>query len=341
MKRGFKHLSKADRYHVKILLCKGCSLREIARVMGRSVSSISCEVKAGRRSDSSRYGMAGEYDPESADHKAYTRRKYAKYQSMKIISNPDLKEFVDKALLDLQSPETIAGRLKLGIDMDGDGKPLPSVSRSAIEKYLSSVRGEAIRFEIEKRKKLFRRRTRRKQCPKLDGRKFIDERPLVVQKRERLGDLEIDLVVSGRGGTGSLLSAVDRRSRISFVRKLLPVTAENLAEVLVEIKLDYEKCCGVVLKSITADNDVLFVCHKRLEELLGVPIYFCHPYSSWEKGSVENLNKYIRKFIRKGSNISSYSRKLIAEIENSANSRYMKVLEYLTPREFVSMDILG
>jgi IS30 family transposase len=95
------------------------------------------------------------------------------------------------------------------------------------------------------------------------------------------------------------------------------------------------------MKSITADNDVLFVCHKQLEEILGVLFYFCHPYSSWEKGSIENLNKYVRKFIKKGSDISSYSSNLIAGIETAANNRYMKVLGYLTPREFTMEETLN
>jgi len=326
-------LSGAERGEIEILLGRGYSVREIARTLGRDPGGVSREIS--RNKD-----KLGVYRANVAKQKAYVRRKYAKYQGMKIIGNPDLRRFVDKALLDLQSPEVIAGRLGLGRDLGGDGQPLPKISRSAIEKYLASVRSEAIRFEINKRKRLFRRRSRRKTSPKLDGRKFIDVRPLLVQKRERLGDLEIDLVVSGRGGSGSLLSAVDRRSRLSFVRQLLPVTAENLSSVLLGIKLDYERC-GLELKSITADNDVLFACHKQLEELLGVPFYFCHPYSSWEKGSVENLNKYIRKFIAKGSDISKYTKQLIAEVETSANRRFMKVLGYLTPREFTQLDVMN
>jgi IS30 family transposase len=325
MKKAGK-LSDTERSEIEILLRRGYSVRSIAKTLGRSPSSVFDEIKRNK-------GKNGQYEAKKAKQKAYVRRKYAKYQGMKIVSNPGLRVFIDKALLDLQSPEVIAGRLKLGIDLNDCGQALPSVSRSAIEKYLHSSYGEAVRYDVACRKKLFRRRTRRKNSLSLDGRKFIDERPEVVQKRGRLGDLEIDLIISGRGGTGSLLTAVDRRSRVSFVRRLLPVTAENLIQVLLEIKAEYPE-----LKSITADNDILFACHKRLEELLGVPFYFCHPYSSWEKGSVENLNKYIRKFIRKGSNIASFSRKLISEVESSANRRYMKVLGYLTPREYALQD---
>ncbi len=327
-------LTDTERSEIEILLDRGYRVREIARTLGRSPSTISDEIN--RNKD-----KTGAYSAKKADQKAYVRRKYAKFQGMKITGNPTLRKFIDRALLDLQSPAVIAGRLKLGRDLDHGGNPLPTISRSAIEKYLASVWGEEIRVEITKRKKLFRRRTRRKASPSLDGRKFIDERPEVVQRRGRAGDLEVDFIVSGRGGNGYLLTAIDRRNRISFVRKLLPVTAENLEIVLSEIKGEYEKTWATKLRSITADNDILFAYHRRLEELLGIPIYFCHPYSSWEKGSVENLNKYIRKFIRKGSNIASYSRVLIAEIEASANSRYMEVLGYLTPKEYAAEDIMN
>jgi len=324
-------LAGAERAEIEILLARKYSIRAIAKVLGRDPGGISREIKRNKN-------KRGVYCARKAKQKAYVRRKYAKYQGMKIMGNSDLRKFINHALLNLQSPEVIAGRLRLRRDLDSKGQPLPSVSRSAIEKYIASPWGGEIRFEVNERKKLFRRRIKRKPSPKLDGRKFIDERPEIIQNRGRLGDLEIDLVVSGRGGSGALLTAVDRRSRVSFVRKLLPVTVENLKEVLLDIKLEYEKTWRTKLKSITADNDILFACHKQLEELLGIPIYFCHPYSSWEKGSVENLNKYIRKFIVKSSDISRYSHQLIAQVEDNANNRYMKVLGYLTPREYVLID---
>jgi IS30 family transposase len=323
-----------DRNQIKALLDRGIKPIEIARVMKRAKSTISEEIERGRRSDSSRYGPPGEYDPEIAQQKAYVRRKYAKYQGMKIMGNTGLKMFIDNALLELQSPEAIAGRLALGRDLDESGEVLPRVSRSCIEKYITSIHGEAIRIEIKAMKKLYQRRTRRKTPAKLDGRKFIDERPQIIQDRGRLGDLEVDFIVSGRGGSGSLLSATDRKGRFSFIRKLYPVTVENLKTALLDIRAYYPR-----LKSITTDNDILFACHKQLEELLDIPIYFCHPYSSWEKGSVENLNKYIRKFIHKGSNISSYSRQLIRAVEQKANSRFMGVIGYLTPTEFLEQEL--
>ena len=87
------------------------------------------------------------------------------------------------------------------------------------------------------------------------------------------------------------------------------------------------------MKSLTLDNDLLFQMHKTLEELLKVPIYFCHPYHSWEKGSVENRNKIIRQFIPKSSDLSRYDKKEIKAVEDYLNDRYLKCLKYATPKE--------
>jgi len=87
------------------------------------------------------------------------------------------------------------------------------------------------------------------------------------------------------------------------------------------------------MKTLTLDNDIFFKMHKTLETLLNIPIYFCHPYSSWQKGTVENTNKYIRKFIPKGSDISQYDKDDIKVIEQRCNQRFMKCLKYSTPQE--------
>ena len=87
------------------------------------------------------------------------------------------------------------------------------------------------------------------------------------------------------------------------------------------------------MKTLTIDNDLLFQMHKTLAKLLKVKIYFCHPYHSWEKGSIENVNKFIRKIIPKGSNLLNYDQGYVSLIEQKCNERFMKCLEYATPEE--------
>ena len=90
------------------------------------------------------------------------------------------------------------------------------------------------------------------------------------------------------------------------------------------------------MKTITLDNDILFRMHKALSSFLGLKIYFCRPYHSWEKGSIENVNRFIRKYIPKGSDLSRYSQNEISLVEKKCNDRFMKCLNYQTPGEALS-----
>lgn len=87
------------------------------------------------------------------------------------------------------------------------------------------------------------------------------------------------------------------------------------------------------MQTLTFDNDLLLLEHKRLENKLDVKIYFCHPHSPWEKPSVERLNKDIRRYIPKRSDISKYSRTFIKKLEEKLNRRFLEVLGFYTPNE--------
>jgi IS30 family transposase len=271
-------MNQYDRNEIARLVKDGSTQQQIADRLGFSKSAICQELQRNSRSVKTRYGKPCNYEPLVAHQKTYVRRKYAKYQGMKIVGCPTLREFIDQSLLNYQTPSAISGRLKTGRE------GLPYVSRSAIEKYLDSPYAAEVRCKLDQFRRQFRRRKKRPRVDKLANRTFIDERPNVITKRERIGDIEIDFMLSGRGGEGYLLTAVDRRGRKSFVRTLLPVTIANLTRLLLEIKQEFPE-----LKSITTDNDILLSQHNLLSSMLDVPIYFCHPCRSWEKGSIENL----------------------------------------------------
>jgi IS30 family transposase len=241
------------------------------------------------------------------------------------VDNTRLQDFVDKSLLDGQSPEAISGRLKQGLEGN-----LPYVSRDTIETYIKSAYGRQIEYQLLELKRQQRSKNRKKgiKVEKMPNRKFIDERPEVITNRERVGDLEVDFIVSGKDGTGYVMTAADRKIRVGFIRRVQPVTVAEAMRLLVGLKVDFPE-----MTSVTLDNDILWRYHELLEEALGVPVYFCHPYSSWEKGSVENFNKQARKYIKKGSDLSRYSDEYLAMVEAKLNSRYMKVLDFKTPRE--------
>ncbi len=119
-----------------------------------------------------------------------------------------------------------------------------------------------------------------------------------------------------------------RKLRVVFIEQILRVDIKNVHKTFKRIKKRFPE-----IKTITTDNDLLLRRHKELEELLCVRIYFCDPYSSWQKGSIENANKNIRKYIPKGSDIARYSKYRIKKIEEKLNNRSMECLDFLTPYE--------
>lgn len=292
-------------------------MHDIARTLKRAVSGLSYELKKNK--------VRGVYDANRAQHKAYVRRKYAKYQGMKIVENPGLRKFVERGLMKGRSPASIAGRI------NNHEKTLPNISADSIERFLKSIYGR--RIETHRRKlKNRRRHQRRPKTTQLKDRRFIDVRPKIANKRGRVGDAESDFIISGKSGKGYVLTLADRKLRVSFLEKILPVSIENVKRGFLKIKKRYPE-----LRTITTDNDILLVNHKELEKLLGIKIYFCHQYHSWEKGTIENTNGEIRKYIPKGSDISKYSSSFISSVQKKINDRYMECIKFLTPDEALEL----
>jgi IS30 family transposase len=234
------------------------------------------------------------------------------------VTNTTLRKFIEKNLLDEQSPEAIAGRIS------NHEKYLPNISKDTIYRYLRSPYGKIIGLKLKKKKY----RKKRPKVKELKDRVFIDKRPKIIENRGRVGDVEGDFVVSGKGGKGVLLGVVDRKLRTTFLEIIYTVNIDEVHKSFKRIKKRFPE-----MRTLTIDNDILFQMHKTLEKLLNVKIYFCDPYSSWQKGTVENRNKIIRKHIPKGSDLSQYDVDEIKAVEDYLNNRYLKCLKYATPKE--------
>jgi transposase, IS30 family len=305
-------MSNADRSEIEILRKREYSMRDIARTLKRHVSGIWYELEKKRRE--------GRYDAEYAKHLSYVRMRKQRKVGKKIALDPDLRTFVEEHLLDDQSPDAIAGRLRKVVC------DLPHISARAIRRYIKSVYGRRIESH---RAKIFKRRRRggRKKGV-LDGRRLISKRPKQINERKGIGNMEGDFIVSGKSGKGLGLALIDRNLRKVLLEKIFPVSVRNVERALVRMKKRFPQ-----IKTITFDNDILFLEHKRLETILKIKIYFCHPRSPWEKPSVENFNKWLRRYIAKSSDISRYSRQLFKQLEEKANRRFMDVLGFRTPDE--------
>lgn len=223
--------------------------------------------------------------------------------------------------MDDQSPEAIAGSIRRN-------PTLPSISKDGIYRFITSVYGR--RIETHRKRKRTRRRGGRPKIASLTNRAFIDERPSHINARKRVGDVEFDFIVSGKSGKGILLVVVDRKSRVTFLERITRVTILDFEQAFLRIKARFPE-----MKTGTTDNDILLRHHERLAIILGITIYFCHPYHSWEKGTVENTNKVIRRDIPKGTDISRYAKRFIEALEQKLNRRPMKCLAYRSPQEML------
>ena len=311
-KEKWTPLNKHDRNEIEILRAKKYSLATIAQILKRPKSGIWYELQKARK--------GRPYDARVAEHTTYVRRRYNRAVGKKIALDRDLRKFVETHLLDDQSPEEISKRLKR-IE-----RHLAYVSGSAIRRYIKSVYGR--RIESHRARVFKKKRRHRGARPRIADKRLITERPSKINKRWGLGHMEGDFIVSGKSGIGIVLALRDRKVRKNLLERILPVSVRNVERALVRMKKRYPE-----MQTITFDNDILFLGHKRLERILGIRIYFCHVHSPWEKPSIENLNKDLRKYIRKGSDISKYSVYRIKKLEAKLNRRFMDVLGSLTPDE--------
>lgn len=261
------------------------------------------------------------YDADYAQLRAYTRRKYSRAQGKTIAMDASLQKVVNAYLLDEQSPEHIAQRIKRY------RKDLRPISGTAIRRYIRSPYGRKIEAH---RSKIFKKRRHRRKKAVIDGRRMISERPRYINARTHIGDAEGDFIVSGKGGSGIILNVTDRRSRAPFFEKIYPVSIQAVERAIARIKKRFPE-----LRSLTLDNDILFIHHQRLEKKFKIKVYFCYPGRPYEKGSNENRNKIVRQYIPKGSDISRIPRSRFKVLEEKLQRRIMKCLNYRMPKEII------
>ncbi len=320
--KPYRQLEKTDRLEIAILLGRGYSDQEIAHVLGRHRSTIYRERMRNQ------LRRTNEDHPTKAQHKAYVRRKYAKYQGMRIVGNVKLRDYIDTHLRLNWSPEQIAGRLATEIGLE-------KVSAPTIYKYIRSPYGRQLEYELQlakKKRSRLHKKSQRK-VTALEDRIFIDKRPEAANVRAQYGHWEGDFIVSGKQyGTTSLFVLHERVSRYTYIRKVSARTTKQVEDFLSEAIHQLGP-----IKTLTLDNDIAFQKHQKLSASMRLPIYFCYPYHSWEKGGVENANRLIRRFVPKGCDIARFTHADIARLEHWINTVPRKVLGYQTAEEVMTI----
>jgi transposase, IS30 family len=317
--KKYEHFCLYERQRIERYVRKKRSLQFIADKLERSKSNIWYEVKTNSTN--------GSYDAKKAHHKAYVKRRYSKIQNLKVAMDIDLREYVETQIKDDQSPVAISGRIK-HIE-----KHLQPASPKSIYKFVYSEYGR----QIEQH--LYQNAVKKKGGPKrgtnitIDGRTSIEQRPKSVVTREEFGHYEGDFIVSGKDGKGVLLVLVERKTRYPFLmylEKRDTLTVNQAIEKLLG---------GLPVKSLTLDNDISFQKHEVLSELLDATIYFCHPFASHEKGTVENRNKAVRRYVPKKSDLSKMPLSHFSMVEEKLRTRFMKCLRFKTPKEAFELEL--
>ena len=321
MHKNYCHLGYDDRIQISLLLEAGLSVREIAAELGRSPSTVSREI---RRYKSIPCGVG--YDSFEADRHADIRR--IKPRKSALLKSELIHQYVTEKLRLKWSPELIAGRLPLE-------HPDSSISHEAIYQFIYRNAREFIPCLAQARKKRHPRRHLKKwggtPIPQKTG---ISERPEAANDRSEIGHWEVDTVRSSLNAKASLVVMIDRRSRYAQIRKLKAKSSAEVEKALVE---SLAKLPQTLRRTLTYDNGAENSCHLRVNAILNTKSFFCKPYHSWEKGTVENTIALIRRFVPYRSNLESVTPEQLDSIQSWLNDRPRKCLNFKTPREIFTL----
>lgn len=310
--KTYKHLSFEERFVIEKLYTAKSTIRRISEFLGRSVNTVSREIR--------KNAVKGIYIAEKAKQKTSMRRWRAKGQCLKVAMDSFLTVFVEEKLEKKWSPKQISGYLRLEMNI--------TCSSKAIYKFTERRGLDHLLFWSWNKHKGGPKKSHPKSIK--DGRIYIDERP----ERIGSGHFEMDFIVS-KGSRWVLLVVVDTLTKHTFIRKL-PNRKRDTIRVALSSMFH-----GVNLKSITTDNDIAFTCWRELEVLLNTCIYFTHPYHSWEKGLVENTNRWIRCFVPKRRDIGTVTQEELNEIHSFLNDRPRESIGFRTASSYyLEMSVL-
>jgi IS30 family transposase len=259
--------------------------------------------------------------------KADIAKKLNKRNLDKISTYSRLKFFVYKGLLSQWTPEQISGRLKELYPND----PIMSISHEAIYRHIytrpqASLNKKLIKLLVRKKTRRRPPKKRRGTGSKIINQVSIDLRPKHIQLREETGHWEGDLMI-GKNQKSAIGTIVERKSRYTIIIKLNSRKSEEVAKMFSK-KLN--QLHQIFKKSMTYDNGIEMAKHEKITKKTGVKIYFAHPYSSWERGTNENTNGLIRRYLPKGTDFNKIDEKQLKIIQEKLNNRPRKIIGFKT-----------
>jgi IS30 family transposase len=314
--KDYNQLTQGLRYQIEILKKAGKHQKDIADLVNVSPSTICRELKRNT-------GKRG-YRPKQAQLKTENRRKLT---AKPLKMTPVAIDLIDAKIRIHWSPEQISGWLKQEQGI--------AISHERIYQYIwtDKLNGGRLYSHLRhsgKKRKQYGSKDKRGQ---IRNRVSIDDRPLRVSEKTRLGDWQIDTVI-GKNHQGALVTIVDRVSKFTLIKKVASKHADVVTEATITLLQPYlDKTL-----TITADNGKEFAGHEKIKAALTADVYLAHPYRSWERGLNENTNGLIRQYFTKGSSFENITDKDVDEVMKKLNHRPRKTLNYKTPHSIFFAD---
>lgn len=315
MKKQYKQLTSDERDLIAVHYANGFNISDLAKILNRNKSTISRELTR-NSSKSSKIYLSNQ-----AHKRAKKRKKQAAMKDE--LKCHKIRNFVANKLKEGWSPEIIAGTL-------ASDPSNVKISHEAIYQYIYKQRPDLVQHLTRSHKRRFKRapKTNMKNN-RIPNRIFIDQRPKEINDRSQFGHWESDTAVS-RQSKVALVISIERISKLVKLKKIKQNKAQMFSKALIRRMKPLPPGSR---RSITYDNGSENALHEFINDQLNTDSYFCNPYHSWEKGSVENVIGLIRRFFPKKTDFAKITHKRIKEVEYLLNSRPRKCLNFRTPSE--------
>lgn len=331
-KKGSKQLTWTNRLQIEAWQKAGISKKKMAAFLGVSLRTVYNELSRGEYTHlNTDYTVETRYSPDIAEKK-YQEHLRGKGPGLKIGSDHEYAEYVEKMIGEKKySPEAVIGEIRQkGLKFN------TSLSKQTIYRYIEqgiflTLTNDSL--PIKKNKKV-KEKTERKKAARAPKGKSIEERPKEVDDRSNFGHWEMDSVEGKKGTKATLLVLTERASRKELIELMKDKTAGSVLKALNRIERRLGKArFAETFKTITVDNGSEFSDGKGIETSAfsgnRTTLFYCHPYSAYERGSNENQNKMIRRHLPKGTDFTKLTSKQVKQLENWINEYPRKIFDYL------------
>jgi IS30 family transposase len=343
-KRKYEHLSLKERIKLEALLEAGKEVKEISMILCRDKSTIYREIQRGTVTRLQTDLSEKETYRAHVAQAGYEKSGKNKERSLKIGKDYQLEEYIRQKLTeDRYSPDAIIGEIRIR-ELKFERSICTKTLYNYIEKGIFSGIGNKDLWEKKKRKKRRYRPIGRISYTNRLGRS-IEDRPRKINVRQEYGHWEGDSLKGPRRTKAGLFTLTERKSREEILIKVKRATQEAIQEAIDGLEKRYGPVFPVKFKSITFDNGVEFLNWESMEisaikkNKRRTRVYFAHAYSAWERGTNENQNRMIRRFIPKGENIAAVSECRVQEIQDWMNNYPRKILGYKTANQVVKENL--